>query len=303
MEDKKGILLESGTNELEIVEFHIGENSFGINVAKVKEIIRYTPITKVPLAPKGIKGVIKLREQVMSVVDLPTYLGMSSPEYENDGLFIIAQFNNLTIAFQVHGVDRIHRFSWKEIESPSSGINGGHDSSVTGIVKMTDKLLLILDFEKILADISPETGIQVSDIANLEHRARSEKPILVAEDSKLLTQMILEALTKSGYVNVTTYQNGKEAWDRLQEIRDTKDTTIEKLVSCVITDIEMPQMDGHSLTKAIKTDSILSVLPVIIFSSLINDTMRNKGNEVGANEQISKPEIGRLVSVIDQLIL
>ena len=93
------ILLESGTNELEIVEFHIGENSFGINVAKVKEIIRYTPITKVPLAPKGIKGIIKLREQVMSVVDLPSYLGMDSLENEADNLFIIAQFKNMFVEF------------------------------------------------------------------------------------------------------------------------------------------------------------------------------------------------------------
>lgn len=303
MENNKGILLESGTNELEIVEFKISDNTFGINVAKVREIMPYTKVTSVPNSHPCIKGIFKPRDSVMTVIDLPRYLNLKVSEDETKNLFIIANFNKLYTAFQVHSVVGIHRISWTDIEKPDSTLYGDKEGLITGIVKLSGKLIMILDFEKILADISPHTGIQLSEIDRLGPRTRNDKPIVVAEDSELLTKMLLDSLTKAGYTRVNTLPNGKEAWDLLQTLKKDHAKKLEEQVACVITDIEMPQMDGHHLTKLIKEDGQLKKLPVIIFSSLINEEMRRKGEALGADAQITKPEIGNLVGLIDKLIL
>jgi two-component system chemotaxis response regulator CheV len=140
----------------------------------------------------------------------------------------------------------------------------------------------------------------MSEIDKLGQRTHSDIPVLVAEDSVLLSKMITEALHKSGYAQVTTFPNGQELWDFLRRHKRTGD--VDDVAGVVITDIEMPQMDGHRLTKLIKDDKELKHIPVIIFSSLITEEMRIKGEQLGANEQMSKPEIGRLVEVIDQLV-
>ncbi len=302
MENNKGILLESGTNELEIVEFTIGQNTFGINVAKVREIMPIEPITKVPNSHPCIRGIFKPRETVITVIDLPKYLNMSTSTDEKKDMLIIANFNKLFVAFLVNGVVGIHRISWTQIEKPDHTIYGGQEGLATGIVKMNNKLIMILDFEKIITDISPQTGIQISEIDRLGPRARSNKPILIAEDSELLAKMLHDALSKAGYTNLNINTNGQEAWDALTELKKSPGKLEEK-VACVITDIEMPQMDGHHLTKLIKEDEELKKLPVIIFSSLINDEMKRKGDGLGADAQVTKPEIGNLVGIIDKLIL
>ena len=301
MEKNKGILLESGTNELEIVEFTVGDNTFGINVAKVREIMPFVKVTKVPNSHPCIKGIFKPREMVMTVIDLPKYLNLPISEDETKNLFIITNFNNLHSAFQVHSVVGIHRISWTDIEKPDSTIYGGQEGLATGIVKINNKLIIILDFEKIMSDIAPQVGIKMSEIDKLGVRQRSEKPILVAEDSELLERMIYDALTKSGYVNVTICSNGLEAWNKLEEYKKEKGKHIVEKVACLITDIEMPQMDGHRLTKLVKEDEVLQEIPIIIFSSLINDDMKKKGEMLGANAQITKPEIGNLVTLVDKL--
>ena len=302
MENNKGILLESGTNELEIVEFTIGGNNFGINVAKVKEIMPYESVTKVPNSHPCIKGIFKPRDTIITVVDLPKYLSMTECDTDKKNMLIIANFNKLNIAFQVHGVVGIHRISWAQIEKPDQTIFGANEGLATGIVKLDNKLIMILDFEKIVVDISPQTGIQISEIDKLGPRQRSNKPILIAEDSHMLAKMLEEALTKAGYSNLTIKSNGQEAWNVLESIKQSGANLVEK-AACLITDIEMPQMDGHHLTKLVKEDDYLKKLPVVIFSSLINDDMQKKGRSIGADAQITKPEIGNLVSLIDKLIL
>lgn len=302
MENNKGILLESGTNELEIVEFTIGENTFGINVAKVREIMPYEPVTKVPNSHPCIRGIFKPRESIITVIDLPKYLGMPASTDEKKDMFIIANFNKLYTAFQVQGVVGIHRISWTQIEKPDQTIFGGKEGLATGIVKLNNKLIMILDFEKIIVDISPQTGIQMSEIDRLGPRERSNKPIVIAEDSDLLAKMLEDALTKAGYSNLTITSNGQEAWNVLENIKKSG-KKLEEKAACLITDIEMPQMDGHHLTKLVKDDEFLKRLPVVIFSSLINDEMKRKGESLGADAQITKPEIGNLVSLVDKLIL
>ena len=293
------ILLESGTNEIEIMEFTIGGNLYGINVAKVKEIMISEPVKSMPHAHPAVEGIFKPRDTVITVVDLPKYLGVEQEKTPKD-LFIVTNFNKMNIAFRVHTVVGISRISWQDIQKPDKTVAGGDEGVATGIAQCGGDLVTILDFEKIVAEIAPETTIQLSEIDRLGHRERRDSPIMVAEDSVLLSRMIAEALHKSGYANVEMFPDGRELWNKIQIYRD--EDSLDEHVAVVITDIEMPQMDGHRLTKLIKDDEKLKKIPVIIFSSLITEEMRRKGKELGADEQMSKPEIGHLVDVMDRLL-
>lgn len=297
---KQDILLESGTNEIEIMEFKIGENLFGINVAKVREIIMPCPIKQMPNAHPAVEGVIKPRDAVITLVDLPKYLNLPPSEEGERNLFIVTNFNQLSIAFRVHTVVGIDRISWTAIQKPDKTIYGGEDGVATGLAQCEDRLITILDFEKIVADISPQTSIQISEIDKLGERKLSRKPVLIAEDSVLLSKMIHEALHKAGYKNLIECRDGQEAWDYISKI--APDSNVLESVSCIITDLEMPRMDGHRLTKLVKSDPVYKKIPLVIFSSLINEEMMIKGKQLGADEQLSKPEIGHLVEVIDRLI-
>jgi len=299
-EYRNEILLESGTNEIEIMEFTIGGNVFGINVAKVSEIMMPFPVTPMPNAHPAVEGVFKPRDIVITVINLPKHLGFTGDNTEGKDLFIHTNFNTMHVAFRVHTVVGIDRISWQAIQKPDRTIYGGIDGVVTGLAECGGRLVTILDFEKIVADISPESSIRVSDIALLGPRERNDRSLLMAEDSYMLTELILESLHAAGYVNITKFNNGQEAWEYLCEIRH--DSDIYKKVSLVLTDIEMPKMDGHRLTRLIKDDEILQKIPVVIFSSLIDEQMRLKGIEVGADDQLSKPEIVKLVQTIDHLV-
>ena len=299
-EDKKGILLESGTNEIEIMEFTIDGNLYGINVAKVREIMMSAPVKAMPHAHPAVEGVFKPRDIVLTVVNLPKYLDGDAAQKGEKDIFIVTNFNKMYIAFRVHTVVGISRISWKDIQKPDSTVSGGDDGVTTGIAQCRGELVTILDFEKIVAEIAPQTSIQMSEIDRMGYRECREMPILVAEDSILLSKMIEEALRKSGYINVTMFPNGQELWDYLESIENSG--SIHQKVALVITDIEMPQMDGHRLTKLIKTSPSFKHLPVVIFSSLISEEMRIKGKQLGADEQLSKPEIGHLVNIMDHLL-
>lgn len=294
------ILLETGTNEIEIMEFTIDGNLFGINVAKVREIMMSAPVRPMPHSHPAVEGIFKPRDIVITVVDLPKYLSGQEEEKRPKDLFIVTNFNKMHIAFRVHTVVGISRISWTDIQKPDKTVSGGPDGVATGIAQCGSNLVTILDFEKIVAEIAPQTSIQLSEVEDLGPRERSDKPIWVAEDSILLSQMIRTALTKAGYTNLSMFANGAELWEQLETLRGS-DNLCEQ-AALIITDLEMPQMDGHRLTKLIKDDSSLKQIPVIIFSSLITEEMRRKGKEVGADEQLSKPEIGHLISVIDQLL-
>lgn len=293
------ILLENGTNELEVLEFRLDGNAYGINVAKIKEIINYMEVTPVPNSHPSIEGIFMPRDTMITAIDLKNCLqrGVSEP----GGLFIITNFNKLDIAFHVDSVVGIHRVSWREIIKPGSTISTSEDGVSTGIIKFDDRLIIILDFEKIVTDINPETGLKVADIEELGERHRIDVPILIAEDSPLLNKLIVDSLHKAGYVNLIHTENGQQAYDVIQECK--KEGTLKDHVQCIITDIEMPLMDGHRLTKLVKTDDETKDIPIVIFSSLVNEDMKRKGEALGANAQLSKPEIGNLVRVVDELVL
>jgi two-component system chemotaxis response regulator CheV len=290
------ILLESGTNEFEIVEFMVGKITYGINVAKVREVINLLPVTKMPSAHPFIDGVFTLRGKVIPLVNLATCLSSldSTPKR-----IIVAELNNYQAGFLVDEVSRIYRISWERME-PAPEI--ANSNLVVGIIKMEEKMIVLLDFERILSDISPEINRSFTKFkATTEEgllKRRGGKTIVVAEDSHLLRELLDDNLRKAGYVNIIETSNGKDAWEILKKLRDENDD-IFQAVQLVITDIEMPQMDGHRLLKLIREDSALSGLPVIVFSSLINEENRLKGESLGATAQVSKPEITELIGLID----
>ena len=294
------ILLESGTNEIEIMKFTIGGNLFGINVAKVREIMISEPVKPMPHAHPAVEGIFKPRDAVLTVVDLPRYLGMEQEKSPKD-IFIITNFNKMFIAFRVHTVVRIDRISWTDIQKQDKTVSGGAEGVATGIAQCEGgDLVTILDFERIVAEIAPETTIQISEVESLGPRDRNDKPIWVAEDSVLLSKRIGDSLRKANYVNLQMFPYGQELWDALSAIPDDRD--LDRRVALIITDIEMPQMDGHRLTKLVKDSPRFKHIPLIIFSSLISEEMRIKGRQLGADEQLTKPEIGHLGDVMDHLL-
>jgi len=299
MQDNKGILLETGTNEFEIIEFSVGNVFYGINVAKVREIINPLPVTPLVNAHPYIEGMFTLRGRIIPLVDLSRCL--SGNGKVDSQKIIVSEINNFFTGFKVEEVSRIHRISWTQME-PAPHISDS--DRVVGVVKMDNRLIILLDFEKILSEINPEinkkmTAVPASTPDLVE--MRKSKTILIAEDSHMLRELLLGTLHTAGYKTIAA-ENGQQAWDKLVEISSTC-SSIEEKIQMVITDIEMPQMDGHHLTKRIKEHDKIKGLPVVIFSSLINPEMRRKGEALGAYAQITKPEIEQLIGIVDKKIV
>ena len=300
MDDKKGILLETGTNEFEIVEFNVGKVNYGINVAKVREVINLVPITKMPQAHPYVDGLFTLRGRVMPLVNLPRCLNQETEDDLKN--IIVTEINNYNIGFLVNSVSRIHRISWTEME-PAPNVSDS--PMVVGIIKMLDKMVLLLDFEKIIAEINPEINEKLTTLPEVTKdikEQRNDVKVFVAEDSPMLRDLLVQTLHDAGYITTRDFSNGKLAWEALQKIGQ-EEAPLDDSINILISDIEMPQMDGHHLLTQIREHNKLGKLPVIFFSSLINEEMRRKGEVIGANGQISKPEIGQLIDLIDSLVL
>ncbi len=298
--EKEGILLESGTNEIEIMKFTIQGEFYGINVAKVKEIMMSEKVKMMPHAHPAVEGIFKPRDILITVIDLGYYLTGEDLGHKPRDLFIVTNFNKMTVAFRVQSIEGISRISWKDIQKPDKTLSHGDEGVATGIAQCAGELVTILDFEKIVAEIAPETSIQISEVEQMGDRPLCDSPLVIAEDSVLLQKMIDDSLERAGFMDVKNFNNGQEAWNYLHALKD--DEHLYDKVNLIITDIEMPEMDGHRLTKLVKDDPRLKKIPVVIFSSLIDDQMRIKGEALGADEQLTKPEIGHLVHVIDQLL-
>ena len=298
--EKEGILLESGTNEIEVMKFTVLGEFYGINVAKVQEIIMSEKVKPMPHANPAVEGIFKPRDELITVINLAKYLTGDDRENGPRDLFIVTNFNKMTVAFRVDSIEGISRISWKDIQKPDKTIANGDDSVATGIAQCGKELVIILDFEKIVAEIAPETTIQVTDVDKMGDRPICNSPIVIAEDSILLSKMIDDSLERAGFTNIKNFSNGQEAWDYLSQIHN--DSDLYDKVNLVITDIEMPEMDGHALTRKIKGDPVLKQLPVVLFSSLITDTMRHRGREAGADYQISKPDLPNLTKQVRSII-
>ena len=297
--EKNGILLESGTNEFEIVEFMVGGVHYGINVAKVREVIQSAlfPVTEVPQAHPYLDGVITLRGSTIPLVNLPRCMGHG--QGDNCKSIIVTEINAYFIGFLVDEVSRIHRISWKDMESPPQ-VGGG--SRVVGLVRFGERIVQLMDFESIIAEVNPQINKKLTEVESRDDNLqtlRQSAPIVVAEDSMMLREMLVGTLHNAGYENVSAFVNGLDAWNFLHP---EEGPAPDMGHGAVISDIEMPKMDGHRLLKLIRDDEKLRGIPVILFSSLINEEMRSKGEALGATGQIAKPEMNELVDFLDSVL-
>lgn len=302
MEENKGILLESGTNEFEMLSFKVGDGVFGVNVSKVKEVVRYQPITMIPGSDTRILGMIMPRDEIITVIDLKQCLFKEASEKNDDNYFIICHFNSMTIAFQVDSVIDIRRYNWKDIVSVDSVLNS-EDNMVTGLIKTKNAIISIVDFEKIMVDINVNNGLTINDVNNIKqeiimNNRNHELKVLVAEDSKVLNKLITDSLSKVGFEYATFY-DGESAYNALVE--NIKQDNI-KHFDAIISDIEMPAMDGMRFCKLCKENVDYKNIPFIIFSSLIDSQMQKKCESVGADYCLSKPQIGSVIEVIQKLV-
>lgn len=299
MERDKSILLESGTGEVEILHFTVNGEHYAINVIKVKEILHINNISKVPNAHASVPGVSLVRGDVMTVIDMSHVLdGKKNPKVAKS-MALICEFNQLKVAFAIDQVLGITRVKWSELKKPDEITASG---LVIGNINLNNQILMLLDFERIVTEIAPASGINVDDIDVSEDVSRANLRIVLADDSPMIRRLLKDTLTKAGFKRLKFFDDGQEALDYLMGVVDRrKDSFIEE-VQLLITDIEMPEMDGHTLTRRVKEHPIMRKLPVLIFSSLITGDLKHKGDSVGADGQMSKPEIGQLIDMVDQLI-
>lgn len=296
---KDNILLESGTGELEVIEFIVNGTHYAINVVKVKEVIEMpSNLTTLPNPKPEIAGLILCREEIITLIDLK-YILTRNHTGNLGKKVIISEFNKIKVAFNIDDIIAVHRVKWSEIRKPD-GLT--EDTLSVGNILMGDKLIIMLDFEKIVTDISPSTGISENRLVNVEYRERSNIKLVLADDSPLIRRLLKETLTKAGFRNLRIFDDGQQALEYLLQLKQEKGENFVEDVHLMITDIEMPQLDGLTLTRKVKEDPILNKLPIIIFSSLITKELKHKGESVRANAQLSKPEVEELVGTIDNLL-
>jgi two-component system chemotaxis response regulator CheV len=286
-------------NELQLLEFLVRDDYFGINIAKVSEIIRYNTLTPVPSSPPEIEGVFMHRDKLVTVIDLHKVLKKDIKESDGQGLLIVCDFEKLSVAFHVSAVNGIQRLSWSAIEKPPTVAGGNNaDQIATGIAKLNEKMIMILDFEKIVCDLNNGQEFEVGEVEIVEHKHGIDysKQIVIAEDSILLNKVVVEALKKNGFKVVRNFFNGLDAWDYVR-------TQTPATISAIITDIEMPQMDGLTFCRFVKADKVLNRIPVFLFSSLIHENIRQHGDKAGANGQFARSQLNALlVTLMDTLL-
>ena len=305
------ILLETGTNELEIVEFYVNqdgyEGHYGLNVAKVVEIIRRQNVTAMPeMRHPAVLGAFSHRNgRIVPLIDMAKYLG-STPIANDDAKIIVTEFNTVCTGFLVSGVNRIYRLSWADVEAPGKFLQNISQSSVIGVVRLEERVIFLLDLEAIVAELHPAMAIRFDlETAKRPVDGRVYK-ILHVDDSSSIRALVLDLLTKEGRFEVQQCVNGQEAWNelcRLRRLCEENNVSISHYLQGIITDIEMPTMDGLALCKRIKEDSILKSLPVAIFSSMINESLARKCGVVGANAQYTKPDLKALSEKLYDLVV
>ncbi|MEO0630029.1 MAG: chemotaxis protein [Planctomycetota bacterium] len=296
------ILLDAGTNELEVLVFKLAGGLFGVNVAKVREVIRFTPPTESPMRHSSTMGMINLRGQVVPMIDLKKHLdlGVVDPE-DPANRVIITEFNGIRSGYVVDGVDQIHRIKWSDVrEAPDvhsidTSCQQIAVSSCTGVLEIRGDLVLMLDFESVADAILLSDKLHLDQVDNPDNVDRGSKRVILAEDSPFMRDLMQRVLVNSGYTQLEVYSNGTDAWNAIEA------STEENPVDAVISDIEMPKMDGLHLCKRIRAskNECVTDLPVVLFSSLISDDNLKKGKQVGASAQMAKPELEDVVRLVD----
>lgn len=304
------ILLESGTNELEVITFYLefmepGSATpkkvvFGINAAKVRELVAFpAEITEVVNSPACVKGVFLLRNATIPLIDISDYFGYQVEQTADDRkkcVVIVAELNGKPFGFITHGVDKVHRLSWSQISPPPEII--AENASITGISLLGDQTVQMIDFERIVAEIDPSMIIHserdTDDSDAIEKKYSKE--VVIADDSRVVLMQLSATLKKAGF-HVKAHSDGQFAWEYLEGLREAGE--LDNTILAVISDIEMPRMDGHHFCMKIKQNPAYSKIPVILFSSMINDSLKRKGEAVGADDQVTKPELDNLIERLE----
>lgn len=301
MSINNNILLESGTGEVEIIEFEVNNKSYCINVLKTKEIITLETIAPIPNSHDSIAGMGLFRNSIIPVIDLSHVLDNKKIENPTNSMALLCEFNKLTVVFLVDKVLGIRRIKWDDITAPNDLFK---NSLSIGNIVINKKIITLLDFEKIVIDISSNDNFYTESSRDIRLDDKRKKiNLMLVDDSKIIREMLHDVLEQAGYTNLMFFNDGMEAYNFLLALKGDEGNNFSNKINALITDIEMPKMDGHTLTRKLKEDNILKSLPIIIFSSLITDDLYYKGQSVGADDQVSKPSLDKLVSIIDKYVL
>ena len=306
------ILLEVGTNELEVITFYLEwidpvskekrKNTYGINAAKVRELVAYPDkVTSIADSKECVKGVFLLRDHTIPLIDLCEWFGYEKKEQQEKRkwVVIVADLNGKAFGFSSHGVDKVYRISWSQISPPPEFL--GAEQSITGICQVENLLIQMIDFERIVGTIDPSMVVrsQRNNDDAQEIKDKYSKSVLVVDDSKVVRIQVSRTLEKAGF-RVIAKADGQAAWEFLEELRE-KGTLHETILS-IISDIEMPRMDGHHFCMQVRQQSAYTTIPIILFSSMITEAMRRKGESVGADDQVTKPELDDLIDRMEKCI-
>ena len=299
----------AGTNKLEILLFALGvdtrtgrRETFGINVFKVREVMRTPLITAAPEMPGAVKGMVSLRGVLVPVIDLAEYLGMTTDTPRD--IMIVTEYNGHTQGFLVEGVDTILRLDWSQMRVPPEMVNAKLGGLVTAVTELEDgRLVMMLDVEKVLA----ETGGDEHEFAfqNIRPLNRQDLTVVFADDSSVARGQI-ERTLQAMDVKYISAVNGRAAWDELQKIAayaQSSGREVKDIVQLILTDVEMPEMDGYILTKTVKSDARFAGIPVIMHSSLSSGSNQQLGKSVGVDEYVPKFEPERLAETLTRLLL
>lgn len=311
--NQSNILLEVGTNELEVITFYLKfidpksgnevRNAYGINAAKVRELVALPDkVTEVVNSPACVNGVFLLRNKTIPLVDLSNYFDYEvdySDEARKQWVVIVAELNGKPFGFITHGVDKVYRISWSQINPPPALI--AVNASITGICLVNESTIQMVDFERIISDIDPSMVMQsVSDKVKDDVKKEDlDKEVVIIDDSRVILMQLSGTLKKAGF-KVSAHGDGQAAWEYLEGLRTAG--TLSQTVLAIISDIEMPRMDGHHFCMKVRADAAYKKIPVILFSSMINDALRRKGEQVGADDQVTKPELDALVIRLEECV-
>ncbi|MCP4453049.1 MAG: chemotaxis protein CheV [Planctomycetes bacterium] len=295
---EQSILLEADTNELEILVFKLGDTPFGINVAKVREIIQPCKTIAIPYAPHAVEGSFKIREKILTLVNLGRYFDMEGEQVrQGQGMIVVVEFNSIRCGILVDQVSRIHRLGWGEIQSPSQYLVN-LNAPITGMVNIEDQTILITDFETVVGEILGVQCVEVSSELQANSAAQKEATIMLVDDSSFVRTTLVKRLNEAGLSNLIVCHDGQQAWDMLESHLDQEEDPCDLILS----DIEMPRMDGLHLTSRVKKNSRFGHIPVVLFSSLITPDNKKKCQAVGADAQVSKPNGEEMILTILELL-
>jgi two-component system chemotaxis response regulator CheV len=300
----------AGTNKLEILLFRFdtekaggAQGTFGINVFKVREVIRIPPITRAPDMPPAVEGMVSLRGALVPVIDLAKYVGVEAGGTR--GVMIVAEYNGHVMGFLVGALDNILRLDWSAMRAPPDIINGNLGGLVTAVTELPDgRLVMMLDVEAILAATLGAAAADERVFDDIQANVPAGRTVLFADDSLVARKQITRVLDAL-HVKYVGAVNGRQAWAGLNKIAaaaESAHTPVKNYVQLVLTDIEMPEMDGYMLARQVKADPRFAGIPVVMHSSLSGTSNQKLGLSVGVDEYVPKFEPGRLADTLTRLL-